>query len=233
MKILHYTIIFFLINSTFFSCQKKDRSNIYDQDRIYIDLSITYNEITDESSCYAQFYLDDKEGIKLSLGSESSVFYENINMTPAFKGSDTYRAYLTGYMDSSEAVWTNTEGQRFHNTGVMPAPIHALDQSFGTHFNPYQGYDFYWEGDSVGLNEEVLIRLSVNDPDTSFTLTARQAVPGQKFAHFSRQAVEMMEWRRAYVTILRKKSSPLIEGTAAGGVIATSYMSGGAALFGY
>ena len=231
MKIIHYIgfILFFSISLV--GCQKK--SDKVELDRIYADLSINYSEVTDASSAYARFYLDDEEGKRLNLDSESAVFYENIKLTPTFNGSNIYRTYLTGYIDSSEIVWNDGRGDVFSNSAVIPAPIYALDQSFGTHFNPYQGYDFYWEGDSVGLDEIVTVSWRVDDPDTSFTLTATQLEAGLKFAHFSRHAAEMMTWRRAYVTIHRQRRRPLTEGTPAGGVIRATYTSGGSALFGY
>jgi hypothetical protein len=232
MKTSHYLLIFGLISLSLFGCRKKELSSVIDQDRIYMDFYLSYNEKFNRTYPSAYFFVDDLRGKRVELSQNSRIFYGGAELNPATKKSVHYTGNLVGYVDSSQFVWNDTEGRTFSNTVGIPNQIYANTQSFGYWFSPFWGYDFYWEGDSVGVNETVEVQLRV-DQDTTFTLRESTSTNGRRHVHFTRWDTELLMGRVAYVTVTRRRTKLIDEGTAAGGQITTNYVSEGSWLYGY
>lgn len=232
MKISHYLLVFGLVSLSLFGCRKKELSSVIDQDSIYMDFYLSYNERFNKTYPNAYFFVDDLRGKRVELSQNSRIFYAGLELEPLTRKSVQYTGTLTGYVDSSQFVWNDTEGRVFSNTVGIPNPIYAYTQSFGYWFSPFWGYDFYWEGDSVGIHETVEVILEV-DQDTSFTLRESTSVAGRRFVHFGRWDTELLMGRTAYVTVIRRRVHAMQEATGAGGQITSSYVSEGSWLYGY
>lgn len=232
MKQFHKISILLFFILSFFGCRKKELSSIVDQDRIYMDYYLSYNDFSNKTYATAHFFLDNDKGKRVELSQNSRVYYGGIELVAPNKRSTTYAANLFGYVDSSEFVWNDVDDRYFYNTAGIPSYIYANNKYFGYWFNPWWGYDFYWEGDSVGQGETVTVSLRV-DQDTTFTVSATQNTTGRNYVHFTSWDTELLMGRMAYVTVSRRRIQPIREGTAAGGMLTTSYRSEGSWLYGY
>jgi len=207
-----------------FSCRKKELSSLVDQNAIYMNLQLDYNEFQDRTLATARFYLDGANGKRLELSQNSRIFYADQELETATRRGTRYTAQLNGYWGGFNYDWNDTKKKTYQNQVDIPALIYARSQST-THFG-FFSYDFYFEGDSIGLNEEIVLELEV-DQDTSFTITVTETKEGRHFVRIPAWDMDDLAGYTARVTITRRKFSPIQEAPGAGGEIQSSYTQEG------
>ena len=67
MKISHYLLVFGLVSLSLFGCRKKELSSVIDQDSIYMDFYLSYNERFNKTYPNAYFFVDDLRGKRVEL----------------------------------------------------------------------------------------------------------------------------------------------------------------------
>lgn len=220
--------IFFLIIFCM-SCRKKELSSLVDQNEIYMYLRLSYNELYNRSYANARFYLNDIGGDRLILSQNSRVFYNNVELEAPNRKGTNYAVAIDGYQSGGTFDWNDVEGEHYLNTAEIPASI-RVDNEYADAWATTWGYDVYWYGDSLGVDEEVVLTLEVNG-DTSFTIEVVENRAGENHVHIPAWRMDDLYGFDATMRISRIRYLPIEESPAAGGEIVTSYESEGSWLF--
>jgi hypothetical protein len=212
------------------SCRKKELSSYVDQNQIFQDLWLSYDDASNSTYASARFYLGSLSGSRLELSQNSRVFYNGIELKKNSKRGTLYSVSFNGYTSGFNFDWNDTEGQQFLNQAEIPAPIYSYNQTMNSWSAPTWGYDLYFDGDSIGLDEEVKLTIEVNQ-DTSFTIDIYESRQGRTFVHIPAWDVQRIInfAPRFYLTRIRYRN--LNESTAVGGRLGTAFVSGGSWLY--
>jgi hypothetical protein len=212
------------------SCRKKELSSYVDQHQIFQDLWLSYDDASNSTYASARFFLGSLSGSRLELSQNSRVFYNGIELKKNSKRGTLYATAFNGYSSGFNFDWNDTEGRHFVNQAEIPAPIYGYNQTMNSWSAPTWGYDLYFDGDSIGVDEEVKLTIEVNQ-DTSFTIEIFESRQGRTFVHIPAWDVQrIIDFApRFYLTRIRYRNLP--ETTAVGGRMGTAFVSGGSWLY--
>lgn len=205
------------------ACRKKELSSTVDQTKIYQLLSLTYNYDSDYTSALARFYLNDINGSRLEMSQNSRVFYGSTQLVSPVNRGTNYSHVFSGYVSGLNFDWNDTEGRHFINKADIPAPIYAFTQ-YTNSWSPTFGYDLEFNGDSIGVNEEVYLKIEVNQ-DTTFSIDITETSRGRTYVHIPSWEIEKLRSYSPSFYLIRRKIKNLDQSTTAGGRLETSYMS--------
>jgi hypothetical protein len=205
------------------SCRKKELSSTVDQTKIYQLLSLTYNYDTDNTYALARFYLNNINGSRLEMSQNSRVFYGSTQLASPVNRGTNYSHVFSGYVSGLNFDWNDTEGRHFINKADIPSPIYAFTQ-YTNSWSPTFGYDLEFNGDSIGVNEEVYLKLEVNQ-DTSFTIDITETTRGRTFVHIPSWEIEKLRTFSPSFYLIRRKFKNLDQATSAGGRLETEFIS--------
>lgn len=134
------------------SCAREDSDSV-DQDKIFTEYSIFYNENQDITYARAKFKFSNVSGTALELSDSSSVTFNGTEL--AWKPGLAYYEYeIAGRLDSGTFVWTDTEGTSYTNS----FGLHEVN--YPTNFDTVStqaSYTFAWLGDAIMDNESIAL----------------------------------------------------------------------------
>lgn len=134
-------------------CKKEDSSDV-NQDKIYTDYEVFYNENDDKTVVIAKFRFGDAFGTILELTGSANVKYNGDELLyNAFYGGHTKE--YAGQVLGGQFVYTNTDGDVFTNTALATSSI-GFPASFTT-LNKSNAYDLQWDGTATATNQRVAL----------------------------------------------------------------------------
>lgn len=134
-------------------CLTEDAATV-DQDRIYADYWLYYDEATDTTTVRAAFRLGHALGTLLRLTGESRVSFEGM---PLSFNADlgTHERQIAGLVDGGTFEYVNAEGTVFRNTVGHLEPI-ALPSDL-TELSRAVGATIAWTGSPVAESQSVVV----------------------------------------------------------------------------
>jgi hypothetical protein len=151
-------IILCLIASGLFvlcSCERESSEDV-NQDRIWTEFELFYNENTDITYARAVFRFGNITGTLLELTSPSEVSFNGdlLGFKPTLA---YYEKEYAGYVDSGIFTWTDTEGKTITNS----VSITEIDypEAFDTLVRS-SAYTFTWQGESLSAGESVILTMN-------------------------------------------------------------------------
>jgi hypothetical protein len=134
-------------------CQTEDASTV-DQDRIYADYWLYYDDGTDTTTVRASFRLGSSLGTLLRLTGESRVSFEGMPL-PLNDALGTHERAIAGFVDGGTFTYVNADGRTFRNTVgrvipiSLPTDLDALERG--------ETSTLTWIGAPSGTNEAVVV----------------------------------------------------------------------------
>ncbi len=188
-----FLLLGFALLLSMIACRKKELSSLVNQDRIFLDYTLTYNEYLNRTYAAAQFYMDNIKGRRVELSQNSRIFYAGQELVRPNKNSTNYNVSIIGIIDSSDFVWNDTEQSFYYHQAALPPYIGANTQYLGWQGSNW-GYNFYWQGDTLAAGESVILELRVEDPNgDNFTIEASQRTRGRDYVHIPSWDLERMQ----------------------------------------
>lgn len=138
---------------TLVSCDKEDSEDV-NQDKIYTDYELFYNENTDKTTVVARFRFGGPTGTLLELSSGATVTFNGDNL--AYNG--WYGGHMkeyAGQLASGTFVYTDVDGSTYTNATPAYNPI-AFDPAFDTIVKS-QANTLTWLGSALAPNEAVAV----------------------------------------------------------------------------
>ena len=112
-KIVLIIIVFVAVQFIFSSCERENSSDV-NQDRIYVMYEMVYDESTDITYARTSFFFGSIVGTKLELADPSKI-YCNDELLSFQSALAYYEKQYTGYIDTGNFKFTDTEGNVFTN----------------------------------------------------------------------------------------------------------------------
>ncbi len=151
------------IGLSFTGCDSEE-SDTVDQDKIYTQYLLYYNENKDVTYARAWFKFSDQLGEHLELVSPSKVTF-NGDQLPWQETLSYYEKEYAGFVSSGTFKWTDTDGNTYTNkistdtTRSLPASIDTIPRN--------SSYTLTWSGSSLGQNESIQVNIDgENEGDT-------------------------------------------------------------------
>lgn len=198
------------------SCHKENSSDV-NQSRIYATYELSYNADDDITYAYASFRFGDITGTLLELTTPSEVRFNNqvlnFNSSLAY-----YEKSFAGFIQSGTFTWKDTEENTFNNT----IEIHTIDYPvlLDTIYRD-AAFEFFWNGDSLGVNE--IVSLSIKNISEDDSQLFYQSNINEKSIILAMSKLLLLEEGQGQLWIERKYSPLLLEKTSAGGSISSRY----------
>lgn len=205
------------------ACRKKELSSLVDQNQIYQDLSLAYYDGSNITTATARFYEGSLSGSRLELSQDSRTFYNGVELKRTTKRGTNYAVTLNGFVGGANFDWNDSDDRHFVNKADIPASISSYSQTingWGATF----GYDVYFDGDSIGVDEQVILRIDVNQ-DTTFNIEVTESTQGRRYVHLSSWDVQRLSGFTPSFYLTRRRLYDLSESTTVGGQLWTSYVS--------
>lgn len=218
MKTVKYLFLLTLV-VTLFSCTKETADNV-NQDKIWTEYYLEYNEATGITSARAVFKFSNMAGTLLELVDSASV---------SFNGDELAYNQLLGYYEKqySSLVTTGTfhyqdlDGNVFENALDMTDPTTIPSISSISKSTPYT---FTWDGPAVKANERINIWLDSNiEGDARIFTTDSQ---GSTSVIFGLNDLEKLGTGPYGQIAMERVFSPAItQATSAGGVTSSKFIA--------
>jgi len=215
-----YTIGFALLSILFFTACKKEASINIDQNRIYSDYAITYNQESNITKVSATFRVDHNSGKKVELTYPSRVGFNEQAMAWRNLGG-FYETQFSGNVMHGSFTYFDTESNRFDNVGAVVNPI---DLPFGMNNISKNGNFFLpWTGEALQHDEVVEVVISGGSQSGKETFQA--TVVGSSYISLPQYKLERLEAGTAHIQISREKTVGLEQSNLSGGRITSKYES--------
>ncbi len=200
-----------------FSACKREDSSAIDQDRIYTEYRVSYNEIEDETTATAIFRIDDANGTKLELTDNAQAVFNNQVMN--YKNLDgSHQLVLDGFIPDGTFEYVNNDGVSFINEVPFIDPV-GFFSNVNTTLTRGQDRIFLWTGNPVALNE--CVKTTVPDDQLlCFEASTSVVLHGEAIAEINEDQKEIALIRERESVI---NASPI--GGIEGGKITTEFFS--------
>lgn len=213
------TIGIALLSVLFFaaSCKKEASSNI-DQNRIYSEYEVTYDQSTNRTTVQAMFRLDHSSGNKIELMYPSRVGFNDENLAWRNLGG-RYEGTRTGNNLNGRFTYFDQDQVSYSNAGPAVNPI---DLPFGmNNINKNGNFFLPWTGSAVQNGETVRVRISGGSQSGSEEFTT--SLNGVSYITLDQWRLDRLEAGTAYIQIERERQDNLQESNLAGGRITSKY----------
>jgi len=149
------SIVFLVAALAVVGCKKEVSKNI-EQDKIYTQYELSYNQTENVTYATATFKFSSTNGTKLMLSEPSTVMIDGTEMNWD-NDNGFYRNEFSGFKSSATFNWVDLDGNSFTNTIdikdiALPATINDL------HFTDSVTY-FMWNGSPLDSNENVILTI--------------------------------------------------------------------------
>lgn len=134
------------------SCAKEDSADV-NQDKIYTEYEIFYNQNEDKTHALAQFHFGGPTGTLLELDSAGANVKFNGTMMPYAPLWGAHHLEFAGHVTNGTFTYTNTNGDVYTNTVSSTATIH-YPIGFDTIVKSV-AETFAWDGTALAQDEHV------------------------------------------------------------------------------
>ena len=208
-------ILFFSLFLVLVSACKKDSSEI-DQNTIFQNYVMIYDEEADQTTVNAYFYEDKFNGKNLELSGGSSITMNGAAMN---KSGAVYSKTVDGYLTTASMIFTDSEGKQYANTINKANAIGNenqvyLDKSFTNYW--------YWNGNTIASGETVNMTLT-NVADNAISESFKETTVGRDYVQLNASSLINLPVGNTKVTISRTKEITTGNFTSVGGKITATY----------
>lgn len=153
LKIL-VVLLLTLFSGIFAACQKDRIANI-NQDKIYIDYQLYYNEDNQITTVSVLFKKKDNNGSLLKLSSKSKISF-NDDVLPYNSELSCYQKEINGKIETGTFTWIDSNGKHYVNT-IALSPIEIINPD-----TVYKSSDYslQWQGSSLNTGETIYFILN-------------------------------------------------------------------------
>lgn len=197
-------------------------SDSVDQDRIFGDYELFYNQNEDKTTAKATFrFGNGPQGTPLELVGGSQVTFNGeilTKFTDPVTNTTSYTKEYAGQVPNGTFLWVDADGKQFSNSISMktidyPAGLVLMNQD--------SAYDFVWQGDPLIVDEQVW--LWVNGDTLYDAQTFLQGSPGSTNIILEKRKLERLAKGPATLVMDRRYEPEVEEKTSAGGRIVGRY----------
>lgn len=202
------------------SCSKEDSADV-NQDRIYTEYVLHYNQNDDKTHAVARFRFGNSTGTLLELTDASGAMVKfNGAVMPYSLIWSGHHIEFAGNLTSGTFEYTNTEGTVYTNNIPTGADTVAFPTEFDTIIKS-QAQTFAWVGSALSPNQSVGMYIGTWawNKDALFFTNAN----GASSMVLGVQAKSNLNLGQGNAYLLRKVETTNINGTSRGGVIRYSY----------
>jgi len=206
-----------LVISMLASCAKENASDV-NQDKIYTDYEVFYDQNTDKSWVVAKFRFGGPTGTILELDSTSYVTFngDTLAYNPLFSGH--FKEYA-GRVTAGSFKYENIAGQIFVNN-IPAVDIFAFAADFDT-LKKTQAQTITWVGTTLGSNEAVGIL--IGNGAWGQTALSLQNADGASNIVLGINQMTSLAIGNSTVYMDRQHELDVLEGTPKGGKIRAKY----------
>jgi len=206
-----------LVISILTSCAKENASDV-NQDKIYTDYEVFYNQNTDKTWVVAKFRFGGPTGTILELDSTSYVTFngDTLAYNPLYTGH--FKEYA-GRITAGSFKYENVDGQIFVNS-IPAVDVLAFDADFDT-LKKTQAQTITWVGTVLGSNETVGIL--IGNGAWGQAALALQDLDGATNLILGIPQMTSLAIGNSTVYMDRQHELDVIEGTSKGGKIRAKY----------
>lgn len=207
-----------MLSVLFFTACKKEASINIDQNRIYSDYEMTYNQTSNQTTVQATFRVDHNSGKKIELTYPSRVGFNGENMAWRNLGG-RYETSLTGNQLHGHFTYFDVDQNSYQNTGAVVNPI---DLPFGiNNINKNGNFFLPWTGAVLQSGETVKVIISGGSQTGSRTFTATAV--GSSFISLDQYNLNQLVVGTARIRIQREKTTGLEQSNLSGGRVTSIY----------
>lgn len=214
------TIAIGLLSVLFFTACKKEASINIDQNRIYSDYEVTYDQESNRTEVQATFRVDHNSGTKVELTYPSRVGFNEESMAWR-KLAGIYEAHFSGNLTHGAFTYFDADGNRFDNAGLAVNPI---DLPYGMN-NISKNGNFFLPWTGAALQQDETVEVVINGGSQSGKETFQATVVGSSYISLPQYKLDRLEVGTARIQISRQKTSTLQQSNLAGGRITSKYES--------
>jgi hypothetical protein len=212
------TIGIAVLSVLFFTACKKESSINIDQNRIYSDYEMTYDQMANQTVVQATFRVDHNSGNKIELTYPSRVGFNDQNMAWRNLGG-RYEDTRQGNLLNGRFTYFDVDQNSFSNTGPVVNPI---DLPFGINNISKNGNFFLpWTGAVLQSGETVTVTIRGGDQNGTETFTANAI--GSSYISLDQFRLNRLEVGTARIQIQREKTTSLQQSNLSGGRITSTY----------
>ncbi len=212
------TIGIALLSILFFTACKKEASINIDQNRIYSDYEVTYDQMSNQTVMQAIFRVDHNSGKKIELTYPARVGFNDENLAWKNLGG-SYRATRSGNHLNGSFTYFDVDENNFENTGSV---INPIDLPFGLNNISKNGNFFLpWAGAALEPGETVKVVISGGSQSGSKTFTA--AIIGSSYISLEQYKLNNLVVGTAKIQVFREKTAGLQQSNLSGGRITSTY----------
>jgi hypothetical protein len=206
-----------LVISILTSCAKENASDV-NQDKIYTDYEVFYNQNTDKTWVVAKFRFGGPTGTILELDSTSYVTFnsDTLAYNPLYTGH--FKEYA-GRITAGSFKYENVDGQIFVNS-IPAVDVLAFAADFDT-LKKTQAQTITWVGTALGSNETV--GLLIGNGAWGQAALALQDLDGATNLILGIPQMTSLAIGNSTVYMDRQHELDVIEGTSKGGKIRAKY----------
>jgi hypothetical protein len=207
-----------LVSVLFFTACKKESSINVDQNRIYSNYDVEYDQNSNRTSVNATFRVDHNSGQKIELTYPSRVEFDGERLSYR-KMAGNYDLTRSGNALNRTVVYYDIDGNAFTNSGTL---VTAIDIPVGLN-SISKGGNFFlpWNGDALASGETITVTISGGSQSGSKTFTANTV--GQNYIILDEYKLNNLIAGTAQIQIKRERSESLIQSNLSGGRISSTY----------
>ncbi|MFT5857929.1 MAG: hypothetical protein ACI865_000013 [Flavobacteriaceae bacterium] len=207
-----------MVSVLFFTACKKESSINIDQNRIYSNYDIEYDQHSNQTSVKATFRVDHNSGQKIELTYPSRVGFDGETMSYK-KVMGQYTFNRSGNVLNRSILYFDIDGKEFSNSGEnmsfidIPVGFNGISRG-GNVFLP-------WAGGAIASGETVTVTISGGSQSGSKTFTANSV--GSNYIILDQYKLQNLVAGTATIQIKREVSKSLVQSNLAGGRITSTY----------
>lgn len=207
-----------LLSILFFTACKKEASINIDQNRIYSDYEVTYDQMSNQTVTQVIFRVDHNSGKKIELTYPARVGFNDENLAWKNLGG-SYHAKRSGNHLNGSFTYIDIDENSFENNGAV---INPIDIPFGMNNISKNGNFFLpWTGASLQSGETVKVVISGGSQSGSKTFTATAI--GSSYISLEQYKLNDLVAGTAKIQIFREKTAGLQQSNLSGGRITSTY----------
>lgn len=212
------TLAIALLSVLFFTACKKEASINIDQNRVYSDYEVTYDEMSNQTSMQAMFRVDHNSGQKIELTYPARVGFNDENLAWRNLGG-RYEGTISGNHLNGYFTYFDVDQNSYINTG---AAINPIDLPFGiNNINKNGNFFLPWTGAVLQSGETVKVIISGGSQSGSKTFTATAI--GSSYISLDQYTLNQLVAGTARIQIQREKTTSLEQSNLSGGRITSIY----------
>lgn len=209
-----------MLSVLFFTACKKEASINIDQNRIYSDYEVTYDQESNRTTVQALFRVDHNSGKKLELTYPARVGFNGETMAWRNLGG-IYEATFSGNALHGSFTYFDTDGNRFDN---VAAAVNPIDLPYGMN-NISKNGNFFLPWTGAALQSDETVEVVISGGSQSGKETFQATVVGSSYISLPQYKLERLEAGTARIQISREKTQALQQSNLSGGRVTSKYES--------